>query len=334
MKEAMYYKKLKDKTVKCLICPRNCVIENGERGFCKSRENKKGKLFSLVYAAPCSVNVDPIEKKPLFHFLPGTKAFSIGTTGCNLRCKFCQNWQISQAMPEDIPFIELSPEKVVEEAIDNGCKSIAYTYTEPAVFFEYVLDIAKFARKKGIKNIIVSNGFVNQEPLKELCKYIDAANIDLKSFSDEFYKRITKGWLKPVLESLKTIKKQGVWLEVTNMIIPKLNDDMDMIKRMCLWIKEQLGEETPLHFSRFHPDYLLRDSPPTEKNVLLKAVEIAREEGLKYVYIGNILTEDGEKTKCAKCGKVVVDRGMFSLVENKLKDGKCGCGEEIEGVWE
>ena len=333
MKEARHYEKLKENNVRCLICPRKCIVKDGERGFCKARENKKGKLYSLVYAAPCAVNIDPIEKKPLFHFLPGTDVYSIGTAGCNLRCKFCQNWQIAQAMPEDTPFIELNPENVVKEAIANCCKSIAYTYTEPTIFFEYVLDTAKLAKKKGIKNVIVSNGFVNQEPLKELCKYIDAANIDLKSFSNDFYKKVTGAWLEPVLESLKTLKKEGVWVEVTNLIIPGLNDDMKMIRKMCVWIKEELGEEVPLHFSRFFPDYLLKDYPPTEEKVLVKAKGVAEKAGLKYVYIGNIRTEKDEKTKCPKCGKVVIDREEFMIKENNLKNGKCSCGEKIAGEW-
>jgi len=288
MKEARYYERLDKNKVRCNICPRKCVIEEGERGFCKVRENKKGKLFSLVYAAPCAVNIDPIEKKPLFHFLSGTKTYSIGTAGCNLKCKFCQNWKISQAMPEDVPFIELSPEKAVKEAETRGCKSIAYTYTEPSIFYEYVLDTAKIAKKTGLKNVIVSNGFINQKPLKELCKYIDAASIDLKSFSDDFYKKYTGAWLKPVLETLKTLKKEKIWIEITNLIIPGLNENMDMIRKMCKWIKKELGEEVPLHFSRFFPNYLMKDIEPTKKKVLIKAKEIAEETGLKHVHLGNI----------------------------------------------
>jgi pyruvate formate lyase activating enzyme len=320
--------------VQCLICPRKCVIKDGERGFCRARENKGGKLFSLVYAAPCSVNIDPIEKKPLFHFLPGTIAYSIGTAGCNLRCKFCQNWMISQAMPEDVPFVELKPEKIVEEAIASGCKSIAYTYTEPTIFFEYMLETAKLARKKGLKNIYISNGFINPAPLKELCKYIDAANIDLKSFSDDFYKKITGSWIKPVLDGLKLIKKEGVWLEITNLIIPGLNDDMEMIKKMCLWIKEQLGEDVPLHFSRFFPNYLMKDIPPTDEKTLINAKEVADKAGLKYVYIGNIKTEKDERTKCPKCKTVLIEREWFEVKNNNLKDGACyNCKAKIAGVW-
>lgn len=288
MKKALHYEKLDENKVRCLICPRNCIIKENDFGFCKARQNKKGILYSMVYAAPCSVNIDPIEKKPLYHFLPGTKTFSVGTTGCNLRCKFCQNWQISQALPSEVPFVKLSPSQVVKQALDSGCKSIAYTYTEPAVFYEYVIDIAKLAKKKGLKNIIVSNGFVNQKPLKEMCKYLDAANIDLKSFSDEFYRKYTGAWLEPVLESLKTLKKEKVWLEITNLIIPGLNDDMKMIEKMCKWIKKELGEDVPIHFSRFFPNYLMQDIEPTPKETLFKAEEIAKKVGLKHVYLGNV----------------------------------------------
>ena len=334
MKEAAYYNKLKDKKVQCLICPRKCIVKEGEYGFCKARKNEKGKFYSVVYAAPCAVNIDPIEKKPLFHFLPGSTVYSVGTTGCNLRCKFCQNWQISQAMPKDVPLIDLSPEKIVEEAIANGCSSIAYTYTEPSIFFEYMLDTAKLAKKKGLKNVFVSNGFINPEPLKELCKYIDAANIDLKSFSDDFYRKITGAWLDPVLESLKILKQEGVWVEITNLIIPTLNDDMEMIKKMCLWIKGQLGDDTPIHFSRFFPNYLLKDYSPTGENTLLKAGEIAKKVGLKYVYVGNIELEKWDNTYCPECGGLLVKRRWFEVAENNIKKGRCKCKEKIEGVWE
>jgi len=333
MKQALYYKKLKNKIVQCSVCPRNCIIKPNKFGFCKARKNQDGILYSFVYAAPCSVNIDPIEKKPLFHFLPGTKTYSIGTSGCNLRCKFCQNWQISQAMPDEVQFIDLPPEKIVEEAINNNCKAIAYTYTEPAVFYEYVLDTAKLARKKRLKNICVTNGFINQEPLKNLYKYIDAANVDLKGFTDHFYKNITGAWLNPVLETLKTIKKKKIWLEITNLIIPNLNDNLNIIKKMCEWIKKELGKDTPLHFSRFFPVYLMQDFPPTNENILLKAADIAKKAGLNYVYIGNIKTEKDEKTRCPKCSKIVIERDRFNITENKLKNGRCPCGKKIFGIW-
>ncbi|MBD3249476.1 AmmeMemoRadiSam system radical SAM enzyme [Candidatus Woesearchaeota archaeon] len=334
MREAMHYKTSAVKSVQCFICPRKCIINDKEYGFCRARKNINGKLFSMVYGAPCSVNADPIEKKPLFHFLPGTKTFSVGTAGCNLRCKYCQNWEISQAMPEEVPIIDIYPEEIVEKALAEGCESIAYTYTEPSVFYEYVLDTAKIAKKKGLKNIIVTNGFVNEEPLWDLCKYIDAANVDLKSFDDDFYRKIAGGWLEPVLSSLKLLKKEKVWIEITNMIIPGYNDDMEMIKRMCRWIKKELGEGVPMHFSRFFPNYLMKDVLPTEEKTLLKAAETAKKEGLDNVYIGNIEIEGWENTYCTKCRKVVVKRRFFQVVSNKLKDGKCRCGEKVQGVWE
>ncbi len=333
MKEAMHYKKLKNKSVQCFICPRKCIIKQNKYGFCRARKNENGTLYSMVYAAPCSVNIDPIEKKPLFHFLPGTTAYSIGTAGCNLRCKFCQNWQISQAMPDEVPFINLPPEKVVEEAINNNCKSIAYTYTEPVTFYEYVYDTTKLARKKGIKNMCVTNGFINQEPLKQLYKYIDAVNIDLKGFTDKYYREITGAWLQPVLDTIKTVHKMGVWLELTNLIIPGLNDDMKIIKKMCEWIKK-ISPNIPLHFSRFFPDYLMRDYPPTGENTLIKAAETAKKAGLNFVYIGNIRTKKDQKTRCSKCNKIIVDREWFMITENKLKNGKCyNCQTKVAGVW-
>ena len=333
MKKTMYYSKLKEKTVQCNICPRNCQIKLNKFGFCRARKNENGILYSLVYAAPCSVNIDPIEKKPLFHFLPDTNTYSIGTSGCNLKCKFCQNWQISQAMPDEVPLINLPPKKAVEEAIKSNCKSIAYTYTEPAVFYEYVYDTAKLARKQGLKNICITNGFINQEPLKELCKYIDAANVDLKGFTDEFYKKVTGAWLQPVLDSLKTMKKMDVWLEITNLIIPGLNDSLKTIEKMCEWIKKELGPDTPLHFSRFFPDYLMKDYPPTAENTLLKAAATAKKAGLNYVYIGNIMIPEWANTYCPRCKELAIERKVFEVSKNRLKNGKCFCGEKIEGIW-
>jgi pyruvate formate lyase activating enzyme len=333
MKEALYYKKLKNKKVQCHICPRNCIIKPKEHGFCRARENHDGKLLSKVYAAPCSVAIDPVEKKPLFHFLPGSSAYSIGTAGCNLRCKFCQNWIISQALPKDVPFIDLPPEKVVDEAIENNCRSIAYTYTEPVIFYEYVLDTAKLARKKGLKNICVTNGFINQEPLKELYKYIDAANIDLKGFTDKYYREVCGAWLQPVLDAIKTVYNLGAWIELTNLIVPTLNDDPQIIKKMCEWIKK-ISPDIPLHFSRFFPDYKMRDYPPTEENTLLKAGKIAKEVGLNYVYIGNIMLEEWGNTYCPNCKELVIERKWFEVIKNKIKNGKCSCGEKIAGVWE
>lgn len=334
MKEALYYDKLKNNLVKCNLCPRFCIIKPDNRGLCRVKQNIKGKLYSLVYARPCSVHVDPIEKKPLYHFMPGAKAFSIATIGCNFFCGFCQNWQISKADADDIDkqYKELEPKKVIELCKENDCNIMSYTYTEPTIFYEYMLDIAKLAKKQGIKNTIVSNGYINEEPLRELCKVLDGANIDLKSFTNDFYKKVCKGTLEPVMKSLKILKKEGVWLEVTNLVVPGLNDDFKKIEEMCKWIAKELGKDVPIHFSRFHPDYKMTDTEPTKLETLEKAKQIA-EKYLNYVYLGNIGGESN--TFCPKCKAIVIKRDMLSLTDNRLVKGKCPeCGEKIAGVWE
>ena len=333
MKEALYYSKLKNQLVRCELCPRLCVIKPGNIGLCRVRQNIDGKLFSLVYARPCSMHVDPIEKKPLYHFMPGARAFSIATIGCNFFCGFCQNWQISKADAAGIgkEFDEVLPEQVIELCKKNNCNIISYTYTEPTIFYEYMLDIAKIAKKQGIKNTIVSNGYINEEPLKELCKYIDGANIDLKGFTDEFYKKVCQGTLAGVLKALKTLRKEGVWLEITNLVVPGLNDNFKNIDEMCKWISKELGRDVPLHFSRFHPDYKMTDAEPTPMETLEKARRIA-EKYLDYVYIGNVAGESN--TICPNCKSVVIRRSMLSLVENNLVNGKCfKCGYKIADVW-
>ncbi len=332
-KEAMFWKQIgKEKTVQCQLCPHFCTLKEGERGRCRVRENKKGKLISLVYGKPCSLSLDPIEKKPLYHFLPGELALSIATVGCNLRCLHCQNWEISQS--SDISSIEISPKKVIEEVKKNDVKIISYTYTEPTIFYEYMLNIAKLAKKSGIKNTIVSNGFINPEPLKKLCKYIDGANIDLKSINNEFYKNICKARVKPVLESLKILKEKEVWIEITNLLIPTLNDKKKNIKSLVLWIKKNLGTHVPLHFTAFYPSYKLLNLPATPLKTLKEAKDIATKAGMKYVYIGNISDEEGSSTFCPKCDSILIKRKLFSATENNLKEGKCPkCNEKIEGVW-
>lgn len=334
MKEALYYDKFKNNLVKCELCPWLCSILPDKRGMCGVRQNKDGKLYSLVYARPCAMHVDPIEKKPLYHFMSGASAFSIATIGCNFFCGFCQNWQISKADAGNISneYDEVSPEKVVELCKKEKCKVISYTYTEPAIFFEYMLDIAKLAKKQGIKNTIVSNGYINEKPLRELCKYIDGANIDLKAFTPDFYRKTCKGKLGPVLNTLKILKQEGVWLEITNLVVPGLNDDFTRIEEMCKWIAKELGKDVPLHFSRFHPDYKMTDGKPTPMETLEKAKKIA-EKYLDYVYIGNVAGESN--TVCPNCGSVNIKRNMLSLVENKMIKGKCfKCGFNISGVWE
>ncbi|MBW2990284.1 AmmeMemoRadiSam system radical SAM enzyme [Candidatus Woesearchaeota archaeon] len=334
MKQALYYKKLKDNLVKCELCPRYCVIKADDRGQCRVRQNKQGKLYSLVYARPCSVHVDPIEKKPLYHFLPGARAFSIATIGCNFFCGFCQNWQISKDDAEDIEhrYDELEPEKVIELCKQNDCSIMSYTYTEPAIFYEYMLEMAKIARKQGIKNTVVSNGYINEAPLRELCKVLDGANIDLKAFTNDFYKKVCKGEIEPVKKTLKILREEKVWLEVTNLLVPGLNDDFEKIEEMCKWIAKELGKDVPIHFSRFHPDHKMTDKEPTPLETLEKAKAIA-EKYLDYVYLGNVGGENN--TYCPKCKARIVQRSLFIPVKINIEKNKCvKCGQEIAGVWE
>ena len=332
--EASYYFKLDNKQVNCVLCPRRCVIADGKRGFCGVRENRGGILYSLVYAKPCSIHVDPIEKKPLFHFLPGSQAFSLATVGCNLKCKFCQNWQISQASPEDVSAMDLTPVEVVQKAKESGAPIIAYTYTEPTIYYEYMLDIAKLAKAAGIKNVMHSAGYINEEPLRALCPYLDAANIDLKGFNNRFYSEVTLGNVDDVLRTLKILKEEGVWIEITTLILPGLNDDPLEIKKMCQWIKDNLGPQVPVHFSRFWPMYKLINLSPTPVETLEKARDIARSVGLKYVYVGNVSVPEGEDTICPKCGRKIIGRAGYVITSFDIVDGKCKfCGEKIDGVW-
>lgn len=332
MKEALFYKK-ENNSIKCELCPRSCIIKENQKGWCGTRKNIKGKLYSLVYEKPCAMHVDAIEKKPLYHFLPGSKAFSIGTVGCNLGCEFCQNHSIARAHPEEHDFQEVKPDDVLKLAVTNKCSSIAYTYTEPTVFYEYALDIAKLAKKNNLKNAIVSNGFINEKPLKELCRYIDSANIDLKSFNDAFYKKYCNASLSPVLDSLKTLKENKVWLEITNLVIPGLNDNPKDFEKMCIWIKNELGKNVPLHLSRFYPYYKLDYIQPTSIETLKKLSKIAKEH-LDYVYIGNILTDKDANTYCSHCQSLLVERDGFNILKNEIREGVCPeCKKSVPGIW-
>ena len=334
MKEAMYYKKLNNSLVHCVLCPWNCVIKPNGFGNCGARKNIDGKLYSLVYAKPVSVNIDPIEKKPLYHFLPGSHSLSIGTLGCNLHCLNCQNYDISQSKADEFPGKEIKPEEIVQEAIKNNCKSISYTYNEPTIFYEYVIETAKLAKKKGIKNVMVTNGYINKEPLKELYHLIDAANIDLKAFDEDFYKRVCKVRLKPVLEAIKEIKNIGTWIELTNLIIPGYNDSKEQIEKLVKWVKDNVGTRTPLHFSAFYPTYKLLDAPRTPPETLIKAKEIAKKYGLKYIYLGNTSSSDSGNTYCPKCNKLLIERGGFEVYKNNIKNNSCPfCDEKIDGIF-
>jgi pyruvate formate lyase activating enzyme len=321
------------KRVQCELCPNGCVLELGQHSKCRARMNKDGTLYSLVYGKPCAVHVDPIEKKPFFHFLPGSTAFSVATAGCVLSCKFCQNWQISQAKPEDTDTYDLPPEKVVSNAIAYKCKSVTYTYTEPTVFYEYMYDTAVIAKKQGIRNTMHSCGYINEKPLRTLSKYMDAADIDLKGFTEDFYSRICSGSLRPVLNSLVILKEEGVWLEITNLVIPTLNDDLQNIREMSRWIVKNLGADVPIHFSRFFPYYKLTNLPPTPLETLEGTRKTAMDAGLKFVYIGNIRHE-AENTFCPKCRKVLIERMGYFVKQNNISNGKCKfCSTNIAGVW-
>ena len=286
--ECSYYQRLGEGRVECQLCPHHCKIANGKTGICRSRRNKDDVLVSEVYGKPCSLAIDPIEKKPLYHFHPGTKCLSIACIGCNFRCLNCQNHEISQVSPSEVGHYDLSPQSVVDLCLEHHCPGIAYTYTEPLTYLEYIVDTARLAHENGLWNILVTAGYVCQEPLADLLPYLDAANIDLKSFSDDIYQKVSGGHLQPVLDTILAMQKAGVWIELTNLIIPGVNDDMTMIRQMCRWIANNGLADNPLHFSRFSPRYKMADIPPTPIYTLKEAKQIAEEEGMKYVYLGNV----------------------------------------------
>ncbi|HNX80689.1 MAG TPA: AmmeMemoRadiSam system radical SAM enzyme [Candidatus Omnitrophota bacterium] len=334
--EASYYQKLQDAVVQCQLCPRLCVILPGKRGYCGVRQNQNGTLYTLSYARLVSItSEDPVEKKPLFHFLPGNKTFSIATAGCNLRCKFCQNWEISQACPDEINFVYLEPKELIAKAKSLDRTIIAYTYTEPVIFYEYMLDCAKTARHEGLRNVMHSNGYINEAPLRELVKYLDAANIDLKGFTNDFYATMSDATLAPVLRTLQIIKDSGVHLEITNLLIAGYNDDEGTIRTMCQWIYKNLGPEVPLHFSRAFPLYKLTGINPTPVEELERARDIARACGLQYVYIGNVAGNSFENTYCPRCKKLLIERKGYYISQNVVTHGKCPyCSYNIDGRWE
>lgn len=322
-----------NKTVICELCPHECRIPQGGHGACRARYNQDGELLSLVYGKPCSVHVDPIEKKPMFHFLPGSKVFSIATAGCNLHCKFCQNWEISQRGPENTANEDLSPDDVARGALKMGCKSVAYTYTDPSIFFEYALDSSKIAAKSGLKNVLVTAGYLNEKPMDEIFEYTSGANVDLKG-NAEFYKKYVSGDVKYVMRYIKRAVAKGVFVELTNLVIPTLNDKEEDIKWLVRWILDEVGPDVPLHFSRFFPMYQLANLYPTPKNLLVAAAETAYGMGMHYVYVGNIATDKYENTRCPSCGKDVIRRRGYIVMENSIKGGKClFCGHKIPGVW-
>ncbi len=335
LREAMFYKKLDKNNLQCEVCFRRCIIKEGQRSFCRNKENIDGKLYNLVHSRPSAVQIDPIEKEPALHMLPGTKILCFGTAGCNFRCKFCQNWHLSQRSIEEMTHTyDLSPESAVNMAIERKIPTLSFTYNEPISFYEYVYDTARFAKEKGLRILWHSNGTLNPEPLRELLKYTDAVTIDLKGFTDKFYREVSLAELEPALQTLKIIKKKGIWLEIVNLHIPTLNDDPQDVRRMCGWIKENLGKDVPLHFSRFSPSYQLTTLPATPIKKLEKAHKIAKEVGLEYVTIGNVPGHKYNSTFCPECGKRLIHRIHFQVLSNNIKDGKCRfCGHHIPGIW-
>ncbi len=333
--EARFYRKHPDREIECLLCPRFCKLGDKERGYCGVRENQGGTYYTLVYGKACTAHADPIEKKPFFHFLPTSRALSIATAGCNVNCRFCQNWEISQVRPEQIRHFDFPPAAVAQAARRNDCAAIAYTYSEPIVFYEYMYDTSVAARAAGIKNVVVTGGYINPEPLKELLQVVDAVKIDLKAFKQEFYSRYVRGELQPVLDAIKTVAQSGVWLEIVYLVIPSLNDGASELRDVCRWIREEIGPGVPLHFSRFHPHYLMKNLPPTPVSTLERAHATAREEGLDFVYVGNVPGHEGENTICPDCGKTVVRRWGFGVRDIRIKNGRCAyCDHAIPGIWE
>lgn len=334
MKEASYYINTPDGII-CQLCPRYCYLDDRKTGNCRTRIAKGNKLYSLSYNNLCSVNVDPIEKKPLYHFLPGTKSLSIATLGCVLHCKNCQNYTISQISPENIDGIDISPKLLMNKANSNGCRSISYTYTDPVAYYEYAYDCAKHAHSQQLRNVFISSGFINKEPLQDISKYLDAANIDLKSFNDHTYEKIFGGKLETVLNSIKILNKANVWLELTYLIIPTINDILDEIKQMCDWLCENGLDKYPLHFSRFFPYYKLDHLNPTPIKIMYEARQVAIESGIKYVYLGNIQDEEVNNTFCPKCNKLLISRNGYQVSHINIRNGECVfCNNKIEGVWE
>ena len=333
--EARYYEKLPHKVVKCTLCPRECEVDDMERGFCGVRENIDGTYYSYVHSKPCTIHVDPIEKKPLFHFLPGTTALSLATVGCNMDCKFCQNWQISQIRPEQSRYYFVPPAKMVDTAKENNSVNIAHTYSEPVIFYEYMYDIGVEAKKRKVNNIMISNGYIHPEPMRELCRYLDAVKIDLKAFTEEYYRDVCVGELAPVLKTLEILKEEGIWFEIVYLVVPTLNDSKEEIRKMSRWIMEKLGPDVPLHFSRFYPQYKLKNLPPTPVKTLDIARDTAMSEGICYVYVGNVSAHKGEHTYCPKCGKVVIERQGYIIKSMHINNNKCTfCGTKIAGVWQ
>lgn len=333
--EARYYERLGDGRTRCLVCPNGCVRSSGERSRCRARENRDGTYYSLVYGLPSVVHFDAVEKSPLYHFHPGLKMFSIATAGCNLACRYCQNWQFSQSRPEEARAFRLTPREAVAKAREGGSESMAYFYTDPTIYIEYAYDMAVEARRQGLKNVMITAGYIRPEPLKDLCRVMDAFTVGLKGFDEDYYRDVVGGGLEPVKEALVTIRREGAWLEVVNLVVPTLNDDPARIRAMATWIRGALGADTPLHFTRFVPMYRLTNLPATPVAALEAAWEAAKGAGLEYVYIGNLPGHRAANTRCAGCGTELVLRVGFKTLRRALPaDGRCPrCSRKIPGVW-
>ncbi|HVN72022.1 MAG TPA: AmmeMemoRadiSam system radical SAM enzyme [Desulfomonilia bacterium] len=333
-REGYFYQKSYGNKVACLVCPNHCILSPGDRSVCRSKVNLGGKLYSIAYGNACAANIDPIEKKPLYHFRPRTRTFSLAEAGCNQRCLNCQNWEISQARPEDVSFSELFPADAVKAAKSSGSASIAYTYSEPITFYEYLFDTAKLARDNALSNVIVSNGYINTEPLIKLCSVLDGASIDIKSFSDDIYRKLNGGRLDPVLSTLKTLHGHNVHLEISTLVVPGYTDDEGMVRRMSSWIVKNLGPDHPFHFLRFFPKYKLDRLPPTPVSTLIRFREVAMKEGIRYVYVGNVPEHEGNNTYCHSCGKLLIERNGYFIPIYNLDGRQCRfCKTVIPGVW-
>ena len=329
-----YFKPLDDQMILCELCPHGCEVGPGERGLCEVRENINGQYYSMVYANPCAVHIDPIEKKPFYHVLPESRAFSIATAGCNFDCKFCQNWEISQARPEETYNYRLPPEQIISSALQYKSQAIASTYVEPVIFIEYMLEIGRLAKSQPLLKVMHSNGFINEKPLEDLCDVLDAACIDLKGFSEDYYQNMAEGSLEPVLNTLKILKARQVHTEIVNLMVPGKNDDRQQVRAMCQWIYKALGPDVPLHFSRFYPRYKLKGIPPTPISTLEKARQVAIDEGLHFTYLGNVPEHPGGHTYCPHCQKMLIRRIGYRVKVLGLNDGKCQhCGRTIFGIW-
>jgi pyruvate formate lyase activating enzyme len=357
VKEAAHYLKL-GRNVQCKVCPNNCLLEPGDRSHCRNKVNWDGTLYTMAYGNPCTFHIDPIEKKPLFHFLPGSRSFSLATSGCVFRCLNCQNWEISQMKPEEtkdpsgpafrlqppLPAsisleqmrrLSLFPEDVAAVAEALRCPSVSYTYSEPTAYYEYAYEACRQVRARKLKNVLVTCGSIEERSLRDLAQFVDAAHVDLKGFDDETYRKLNSGRLQPILDTLKTYRSLGIWFEVINLVVPTYTDHLDGIRRMCDWMARNLGPDTPLHFSRFHPQHKLTHLPPTPVETLVRAREAARSAGLRFVYLGNVRgVPDAESTCCPKCQQTVVEREVFAVTRVRLKEGKCPeCGTAVAGVW-